>query len=288
MSTVHDAAVRVVADPFFLDAPGGRLFAVHHRPADASSVRGHVLVVPPFNEEMNRCRSMVTLQAAAFARLGYGALVIDLHGTGDSAGEHGDARWPLWVDGLRAAHAWLAQRPGGCRAILGTRLGAILAAQFHAQLARSDIALILWQPVVDGKTHLTQFLRVRMAAQLDRADVPKESTASMRKQLDAGESIEVAGYEIHPQLARSIDEAQLADAPLRSGTAILWLENAAGDATELAPPSRKVLDAWAAAGLAVDAATYAGPAFWQVHERVVTPSIVERTTQWFRDKVAAR
>ena len=40
--------------------------------------------------------------------------------------------------------------------------------------------------------------------------------------------------------------------------------------------------------LAVDAATYAGPAFWQVHERVVTPSIVERTTQWFRDKVAAR
>jgi len=288
MPTVHDAAMSVVADPFFLDAPGGRLFAVHHRPQDAATVRGHVLCVPPFNEEMNRCRSMITLQAAAFAGLGYGTLVVDLLGTGDSAGEHGDARWPLWLGGLRAAHAWLAQRPGGCRAILGTRLGAILAAQLHAELARGDIALVLWQPVIDGKTHLTQFLRVRMAAQLDRADVAKESTASMRKQLDAGEPVEVAGYEIHPQLARAIDDARLGDPKLAPGTAILWLENAAGDGAGLALPSRKAVDTWVAAGLAVDAAVYAGPAFWQVHERVVTPSIIERTTQWFRDTVAAR
>jgi exosortase A-associated hydrolase 2 len=187
---------------------------------------------------------------------------------------------------VRAAFDWLARQPGGCRAILGTRLGAILATQLHAQAARSDIALILWQPVVDGKTHLTQFLRVRMAAQLDRADLPKESTASMRKQLDAGESVEVAGYEIHPQLANAIDDIRLTDHVPSKGAPVAWFENAAPDEAQLSLPSKKVLDAWAAAGAAVDTATYAGPAFWQVHERVVTPSIIEQTSEWFRTRVA--
>lgn len=280
-------AVRIVADPFFIDAPGRRLFAVHHRPADADMVRGQVLCIPAFNEEMNRCRSMVTLQAAELARIGYGTLVIDPSGTGDSSGGYGDARWPTWIDDIGLAFDWLARQPGERRVLLGVRLGTILAAQLHAAIGRADIALVVWQPVVDGKTHLTQFLRVRMAAQLDRADVPKESTATMRKQLDTGEPLEVAGYEIHPELARAIDAARL-DTPLPSGTQVLWLENAGGDDAQIGLPSRKVVDAWTAAGAAVETATYAGPAFWQVHERVLTPSIISATTRWLAGRSSAR
>jgi exosortase A-associated hydrolase 2 len=275
-----------LVEPFFLPTPGGPVFAVLHRPADAVALRGHVLVVPPFNEEMNRCRSMVTLQARELAQHGLATLLLDLHGTGDSAGEHGDARWATWLDNLRAALAWLAPRPGGCVALLGIRLGAVLAAEVMATAEAAPATLVLWQPVVDGKIHMTQFLRVRMAAQLDRPDLPKETTAGMRKQLDAGEAIEVAGYELHPELVRAIDGANLVKQrpALRHA---LWLENVAADGGELPAPAVAAAPAWADAGIAAEMRPYVGPAFWQLHERVLTPSIIEITTAWLDEKVPA-
>lgn len=275
-----------LVEPFFLPTPGGPLFAVLHRPADSVPLRGHVLVVPPFNEEMNRCRSMVTLQARELAQRGFATLLLDLHGTGDSAGEHGDARWAIWLDNLRAALAWLAARPGGCVALLGIRLGAILAAEVIATTTGAPVTLVLWQPVVDGKIHMNQFLRVRMAAQLDRPDLPKETTASMRKQLEAGESIEVAGYELHPQLVRDIDAANL----VKQRPALhhaLWLENVNADGGELPGPAVAAAKAWADADIAAEMRAYSGPAFWQLHERVLTPSIVEITTAWLAEKAQA-
>jgi len=275
-----------VVEPFFLPTPGGPVYAVLHRPADTVPLRGHVLVVPPFNEEMNRCRSMVTLQARELAQRGFATLLLDLHGTGDSAGEHGDARWAIWQDNLRAALAWLAARPGGCVALLGIRLGAILAAELMAITEGAPAMLVLWQPVVDGKIHMNQFLRVRMAAQLDRPNLPKETTASMRKQLDAGEPIEVAGYELHPELVRAIDGANLVQQrpALRHA---LWLENVSAEGGELPAPAVAAAKAWADAGIAAEMRPYVGPAFWQLHERVLTPSIVDITTAWLSEKARA-
>jgi exosortase A-associated hydrolase 2 len=273
---------------FFLESPSGRILATHHLPGESQALRGHVLVVPPFNEEMNRCRSMLTLQAKDFAALGYGTLVIDLHGTGDSDGEYRDARWTVWLDDIGVAHRWLMGQPGGLSAILGVRLGAILATQARAQFGAADVPLVLWQPVLDGKVHLTQFFRVRMAAQLDRPDLPKETTKSMREKLGSGEILEVAGYEIHPELADAIDGARLVDNELKVGSKILWLENAAPDKSELSVASASAVGAWVAAGASVEASTFSGPAFWQVHERAIAPGAIDQTSSWFRKQIASK
>jgi exosortase A-associated hydrolase 2 len=273
---------------FFLDAPSGRILAVHHLPGELQVVRGHILVIPAFNEEMNRCRSMLALQAQDFAALGYGTLVIDLHGTGDSDGEYRDARWAVWLDDIRVALSWLMEQEGGLTAILGVRLGAILAAQAHAQLGAPGVALVLWQPVLEGKVHLTQFFRVRMAAQLDRPDLPKETTKSMRDNLAGGEVLEVAGYEIHPDLAHAIDGVRLAENAISPRSKALWLESVAVDKSEISSASATVVAAWAAEGAAIDAETFSGPAFWQVHERAITPAVIEQTSAWFREKVIGK
>jgi len=270
----------VVVEPFFMASPSGRLYAAHHRPANRSGERGHVLCVPPFNEEMNRSRSMMTLLAKALAALGFGTLVLDLYGTGDSDGDYRDARWSKWLDDVRAAQAWLQQQPGGLTAVLGVRLGAMLAAEVQATASMRQVPLVLWQPVLDGKSHLTQFFRVRMAAQLDRLDLPKETTATMRQQLAEGQLVEVAGYEIHPALAKAVDEARLVDFKLPAGCKVLWLDNASPEKPELSLASSNVVAAWQNAGVLVDAATYPGAAFWQVHERVLTPAIVDKTSAW--------
>lgn len=258
---------------------------MHHRPPSEDAWRGHVLVVPPFNEEANRCRSMVTLLARSLAEHGIGTLMVDLHGTGDSEGGYVDARWPAWLDDLRAGLQWLEQRRGGCVALLGIRLGAILAAQLQTSLTR-DVSLVLWQPVLDGKLHVNQFLRVRMAAQLDRPDLPKENTSSMRKILASGAPLEVAGYELHPELVAAIDAARLGDAPAPRGPA-LWLEHLGAEETELPPPSVELARAWQERGASVEQQSWNGPMFWQVHERVVARAIIDRTSEWLRARVAA-
>lgn len=223
---------------------------------------------------------MVTQQSWALAEIGIGTLVLDLLGTGDSEGEFVDGRWPCWLDNLKAGVTWLDQQPGGCRSIWGIRLGAMLAAHLHGQLARPEIALALWQPVTDGKTHLTQFLRVRIAANLDRAGGPKETTAAMREQLASGQSLEVAGYEIHPELAAAIDGARLNQAELLPGTRVLWLENAPEDKPELSPASQAVLTRWPTDATSLQRQVFAGPAFWQVYERVLAPAAIHQTTAW--------
>lgn len=270
----------MITEPFFLATGAGQLFAAYHRPAADGALRGNVLLAAPFNEEMNRSRSMITLQARALARIGWGTLVLDLPGTGDSDGEHGDARWESWSAALVSARHWLDAKPAGLRAIWGIRLGAILAAELHASIADPGLALLLWQPVLDGKLHLTQFLRVRMAANLDRTDLPKETTASMRAQWVAGQSVEVAGYEIHPDLATRIDAARLSSHRLADGSRLFWLEQATGDPAEASPASQALLARWPGDPVGVETALFTGPAFWQVHERMEAPHAVELTTQW--------
>jgi exosortase A-associated hydrolase 2 len=271
----------VTLDPFFLDAPSGRVFAVHRRPSDVASIRGHVLCVPPFNEEMNRSRSMITLQARAFAQLGIGTLLLDLHGTGDSTGEHGDARWEIWLSDIQAGVDWLNQQPGGCRALWGIRLGAILAAETLTQArVTPGTGFIAWQPVVDGKQHFTQFLRMRIAAQMNQPGLRKETTNSMREQLAAGQSIEVAGYEIHPQLGAALDAARLDVFRPIPSRPVLWLEQAAREAVQAAPLSQKVIDAWRVDGGNIDVCFFEGPSFWQVAERAISNSAIDATTAW--------
>ncbi len=266
-------------EPFFIDSAGGPLFCVHHRPPKTVEARGQVLVALPFNEEMNRCRSLVTLQARAFAAIGVGTLVVDLFGTGDSGGEYRDARWDVWLENLETGLRWLDGQPGSRRAVLGIRLGGILAAQLLRQRADAGLSLMLWQPVIDGAQNFNQFLRIRLAAQMQRADLPKETSASLRQQLAEGKNIEIAGYEIPPQLATAIEAANLKTLAPPAGTPVFWLEQRGVDAS-LPPASQKLHSAWAEAGVHPTVALYDGPAFWQVYERDIAGHAVELTTEW--------
>lgn len=262
--------------PFFLPSSPGRIFAVYHEPVGDIEIWGNVLVVPAFNEEMNRCRSMVTMQAKALARLGVGTMVIDLYGTGESDGEYGDARWDTWTQNVRQGIEWLESQPGGCIGLLGIRLGVPLALA-ALQGTNKNRALIAWQPVVDGKTYFTQFMRMRIAGNMDRTDIPKETTSGMRAQLAEGKSIEVAGYEIHPDLAMAIESLQLSELMPPQSVSTFWFEKGGGEESAISPASEKLLDAWRLAGTAAEPTVFDGPAFWALHDRFFAPDLINKT-----------
>ena len=264
--------------PFFLPGGRGKIFCIYHEPHGELELWGNVLVVPGFNEEMNRCRSMVTAQAQALAQQGVGTLVIDLYGTGESEGEYGDARWEVWLEDINRASAWLDGQPGGCMAFLGIRLGFALALN-AVRDSQKKRALIGWQPVSDGSAYLTQFMRMKIAGNMDRTDIPKESTGDMRAQLAAGNSIEIAGYEIHAELGVALDQLKLAGLIPPEASAVTWFEKAGGTESALSPASGKVVEGWQKAGKPIETMMFDGPAFWALHDRFLAPDLVEKTAR---------
>jgi exosortase A-associated hydrolase 2 len=262
--------------PVFLDGPSGRLFAIHRAAAAMEGRRRAALFVPPFAEEMNRSRRMAALQARDFAVAGIDTLLLDLFGTGDSEGDFRDANLSRWLDDIMAASDWLAAQ--GCTSIIlwGLRLGALLAVAASTRHPERFKRLLLWQPVIDGRTLLTQFLRIRVAASM--ADGKSEKTDELRTRLAAGEPVEVAGYEISPVLARELDGMRLGGLTLPAGAEIDWLEVGAEAGPGLLPTSQRVVESWRAAGIAVASATIAGDPFWTLQETTIAPGLIAATT----------
>ena len=108
---------------------------------------------------------MTALAARKFAEQGYGVLQIDPIGCGDSSGDFGDATLTIWVENFLRAAEWIRGQCARNVWLWGLRAGALLVPPLLSRLG-TDMRLLLWQPVVSGRQFLTQFLRLRLAAEM--------------------------------------------------------------------------------------------------------------------------
>jgi exosortase A-associated hydrolase 2 len=264
------------AEAFFLKTEQGQRFCLFHPPAGAC--RGALLYVPPFGEEMNKSRRMAALQARDLAARGYGVLLLDLYGCGDSSGDFGQARWDLWKQDLALGQRWLHERLGVPVSLWGLRLGALLALDFARGAIEPVANLLLWQPVQSGATFLTQFLRLRIANDMLSDDKEKGGgTKALREALRAGESLEVAGYELAPALADAIESLDAA-ALVVTNCPVHWFEALPADGRPISPAAAKVTAAWEAAGAAPQIHLVTCPPFWATQEVTECPALVAATT----------
>jgi exosortase A-associated hydrolase 2 len=285
----------MVAHAAFVKGAQGALFQILHDPA-GQSVRGAVLYVHPFAEELNKSRRMVALQARRLAELGYVVLLPDLYGCGDSGGDFADARWETWLQDLRQCVERLQADYPAPLILWGLRAGCLLISELLQTRAARPTATLFWQPVTNGELYLTQFLRLRMAAGMMGG--AKETTKTLRARLDAGEVLEVAGYELTPALAARLAAARLQ--PPEAGF-LGWLEVTQAQAPTLPPASARVVDAWRyaaeqagersgqqqpepaarqtaqPAGLRIETAVVQGEPFWATQEIREVPALLTTT-----------
>ncbi|MFT5642895.1 MAG: exosortase A-associated hydrolase 2 [Janthinobacterium sp.] len=292
------------AQAFFLQARQGQRFCLFYRPEQ--SARGALLYVHPFAEEMNKTRRMAALQARSFAQQGYAVLQIDLFGCGDSSGDFCEARWEIWRQDLELACDWLARQCCGPLGLWGLRLGALLALDFSADARLPVQHLILWQPVLSGKSHLNQFLRMRVASQMLANDGAPEpgvnhaalNNSSLRAELAAGGSIEVGGYELSAELAAAIDRRDAAQLAPRctthwfESTTIAGIgqtdglenkpknapENASASVPLIAPAVARCATTWRDAGATLHLHPVCGAPFWATIEIAECPAMLAATT----------
>lgn len=254
----------------FIGEAGSRLFVLLRSPPGPGGEC--TLVVPPFAEEMNKCRRIVSDLARRECDKGRGVVCVDLSGTGDSDGEFGTARVDRWIGDLSAAAAWSTALGWRVTAVLGIRLGAILAARWMRQHSAPLARAVFWQPVANGARHMDQFLRLRvMASRME--DDRGETVADLRGRLQAGETVEVAGYELSGKLFADIEALDLVADSAPGFPPIRWFDVVADEALPVVPATRRVLEQLRVHGGEVHHLQVPGEPFWASTE-IVTNSVL--------------
>jgi len=245
---------------FFLPGAKGNLFAMYYPPADSAENVEDVLYVHPFAAEMFASRNVISALCRALARCGVGVLTVDLYGCGDSSGEFGEARWEIWREDLRMAVRWLHERGSERLSLWGLRLGALQVMDFAAQSRDTYERLVLWQPVVSGEAMLTQFLHMNAEETYGGNGITRLTDPAQRKLLSAGQTIEVAGFELGTELIRSMDRERLAPLGKLVRAPIHWMEIGSGDSMQA--ESLSVIRQWQDSAVEVSTYKVSGVPFW--------------------------
>lgn len=267
----------VAAETFLLSVDSGFRFCILRAPAEAAVIRGAVIVAHPFAEELNRSRRMIALCAERLAVAGYVVLQADCLGCGDSSGNFGEVGWDDWLSDVERGLDWMASRYSVPAWIWGIRGGALLAAATLPRLSTPP-GLIFWQPVVSGRQHLTQFLRLKLAAEMIEGAAERTSTQALLDQLAAGGALEVAGYTISTGLTVGMSNAELWISP-NHARSIICVEVGNEPGRELSPAMAKRVAAWRSSGISVATSTVTGPAFWQTQEITEARALIDATVE---------
>lgn len=167
--------------------------------------------------------------------------------------------------------------------LLGVRLGALLVLDYvNNEEARIDpVKLVLWQPVVNGKSFLTQFLRLKLVNRLMSDDMGKtENVQDFREKLGAGEALEIAGYTLSPAMAAAIDALRL-DQLVVEGSEVYWFEITPDAERGLSPASTSVVEAWNQSGIYPEVTLIPGLPFWATQEISECPELLMATARTF-------
>jgi|GEM_PF-1283834 len=199
--------------PFWLGAPGRRLFATWY--AGSAAPSAVVVICPPFFHEQFLSSRLFGLIAARLAQAGIACLRIDYYGTGDSEGS--DAEFSIHgasEDIAVAVTAARARAAGAPVVLLGIRAGGWPAWSVAANDA-SISQLWVWQPILSGNEYLAELQRLDKAERTLRADYP------FCRQLGSyQEDGQLMGYACPESLHHEIRNAQLTSHRLPDSTVL--------------------------------------------------------------------
>lgn len=264
--------------PFFIKSIAGNIFCLYHSPAVNVEFKRNILFIPPFAEELNRSRHMINKQAREFSEAGYGVLILDLYGTGDSEGDLGEASLAIWQKDILAAVSWLRSISDTSPIIWAMRTGGLIATDLLQKNSTLSDQMILWSPVIEGKQFMTQFLRIKTSANLtNESEDGKTSVKDLWENIDAGKSIEIAGYNLSAQMATDISALSLKAVKLPRNLSVKWVEISQAEPACLSPAIKKIVDTWKANDINITAAAVNDLPFYNLQEPVWANNYIKET-----------
>jgi hypothetical protein len=163
-------------------------------------------------------------------------------------------------------------------AVLGTRVGALVAAATVASMPATPLAL--WEPVADPIRFVADAERARRMSRLAKGG--GGPTNGWREELDRNGVLDLVGYEVYPPLIDSLENVDLASI-LGSVPRRVFIVRFRGKAG--ADP---LADALVERGFAVQTGMFGLSEAWWFHEAVVPESgdLVTSTTAWLTNALS--
>lgn len=182
------------------------------------------VICPPFGHEYVVSYRALRLLAEDLSRHGSPALRFDYFGTGDAAGEIETATLELWIRSAAVATDEVKRRTRATSvSLIGLRVGATVA--LRTALQRPDVdSLVLWDPVLDGESYLSE-LRAR------HEDWARAYAVTHRRSPPGGED-HLLGYPMSPRLHESLEAVRHMTPKCGPARRVLIVTSRAGSGTE--------------------------------------------------------
>jgi exosortase A-associated hydrolase 2 len=190
-------------EAFFFEHEGSKLFAILHvpDPGDPRSVPRQskgVVFCHPFAEEKALSHRVMVDFARFLCSNGYHVLRFDYRGCGDSEGDFEQATVTSRLSDIERAMGVFGERTGVTEPLLfGLRFGGTLAAMVAEANSRVH-GMILWEPVVQVRIYLLQFLRMQVMAEKFREGKVRMTRDELLKELKEGRCVDVLGFMLGP------------------------------------------------------------------------------------------
>jgi pimeloyl-ACP methyl ester carboxylesterase len=203
----HAKSVAGMEQAAFGDAGGEQLYRVLHR---SDEPIGQVLLMGHFVTERPFSYAPWVRWARHLAQRNLSALRFDYRGCGESTGTFERFTFASWLEDCRFAYGTLeAQNPGLPIVLNGIGLGALFAARLFQE--GLGAALLLWSPPSNGADSLRDTLLRRSAFDVvNTSEGRPASKPDYKASLEAGQSVEAAGYLLTPGLWREATAMNLA------------------------------------------------------------------------------
>lgn len=252
----------IVQRSFLIDSCGTALAATIFLPPVA---RGAVLLIPPLVEERKGVLPIYAQCARELAANGVVSLLFDLSGSGDSQGEFEQQQPTNFSRDCTNVWLWLKQSfPQLPKAVLGTRIGALLALELARQ--EPDVkACALWAPVT-GVDFIRQLLQRRMVNDMVAYGKARATRHELEAQWQRGEVVDLDGYRFSSALHAWLQTLVVGEA-------------APPNAIFCAAGGRDVKTAAGCVGSGTTA-TLRFPPFWNTVGHVDVTELVRTTIDW--------
>ncbi|HEY8154130.1 MAG TPA: alpha/beta hydrolase [Myxococcota bacterium] len=229
-------------NPFYFGSSERPLYGVHHPPRERNARESGVVLCYPMGQEYMRSHRAFRQLANLLTRKGHHVFRFDYFATGDSAGASGEGSLAQWVADVHLAIDELKDNASlESVSLVGLRLGAALAAR--ASGARRDIdRLVLWDPVVNGRSYLGELYAAAGETK------PRNGAAPA--------TLGVLGFPLVPALADEIAELDLLE---RDGACARSVEIVVSAERE---EYQGLRDRLAGRGLAIEYACVPSPGNW--------------------------
>lgn len=174
----------------------------------SARVRARYLLCRPLGQEAVRTAVIFRVLSERLAREGCDVLRFDFHGTGDSPGEEVQQSLGAWVEDTLASHEQLTIDSSVPIHWFGMGLGATVALRAAIRAKAPPNHLVLWEPVLDGRSYAKALLEAHCA------ELVREFGEPWARLLQSGKAVEptlpgdVLGFEVGQQLADELQQLQ--------------------------------------------------------------------------------